>query len=245
MIGPTLGRDFEVTVGGRHSLGEWAVLGLLSEAPVHPFALARQLGREGPLGRVFTVRRPLVYRAVERLHNGGLVEHHCTEPGDSGPERTVYRVTSAGREELEMWLGEPVRHIRDIRLAFLLKIMLLRRAGRSPTPLVQAQQEALDDTLDGLDLLPGDPDEIDLWRHHNAAATSAFLEALCCCSNNGAPPWGGRGPAGPNPTLSGGVGGRGFPPCPTESDRASCWDWGCYRQSGTDLERAPRVPSRR
>jgi len=123
-------------------------------------------------------RRPLVYRAVERLHAGGLVERHRTEPGEAGPERTLYRVTPEGQDALEAWLGEPVRHIRDIRLAFLLKVMLLRRAGRSPAALVRAQQEALDDTLDGLDRLPGDPDEIDLWRHHNAAATAAFLDAL-------------------------------------------------------------------
>ncbi len=162
----------------RRSPGEWAVLGLLAEAPVHPFALARQLGGDGPLGRVFTVRRPLVYRAVERLHKGGLVERHRSEPGEAGPERTVYRVTPRGRDALDAWLDEPVRHIRDIRLTFLLKIVLLRRAGRSPAVLVRAQRETLDDILESLDRLPGDPDEIDLWRHHNAGAASAFLDAL-------------------------------------------------------------------
>ena len=150
----------------RRSPGEWAVLGLLAEEPVHPFAVARQLGGDGPLGRVFTVQRPLVYRAVERLRNGGLIERHRTEPGE------------AGRDALDSWLDEPVRHIRDIRLAFLLKVVLLRRAGRSPGVLVRAQKEVLSDTLASLDRLPGDPDEIDLWRHHNAAAASAFLDAL-------------------------------------------------------------------
>ena len=48
------------------SLAEWAVLGLLAEEPAHPFALARQLGPGGPLGRVMTVLRPLVYRAGVR-----------------------------------------------------------------------------------------------------------------------------------------------------------------------------------
>ena len=162
----------------RRSPGEWAVLGLLAEEPVHPFAVARQLGGDGPLGRVFTMQRPLVYRAVERLRNGGLIERHRTEPGEAGPERTVYRVTPRGRDALDSWLDEPVRHIRDIRLAFLLKVVLLRRAGRSPGVLVRAQKEVLSDTLASLDRLPGDPDEIDLWRHHNAAAASAFLDAL-------------------------------------------------------------------
>ena len=167
-----------MTGSDRRSPGEWAVIGLLAEAPAHPFALARQLGADGPLGRVFMVRRPLVYRAVERLQKEGLIERHRTEPGEAGPERTVYRVTPGGRDALEVWLDEPVRHIRDIRLAFLLKLVLLRRAGRSPAVLVRAQRETLSETLESLNRLPGDPDEIDLWRHHNAAAASAFLDAL-------------------------------------------------------------------
>jgi len=168
----------------RRSPGEWAVLGLLAEAPVHPFALARQLGGDGPLGRVFTVRRPLVYRAVERLRDEGLIERHRTEPGEAGPERTIYRVTPEGRELLDAWLNEPVKHIRDIRLAFLLKVMLLRRAGRSPAVLARAQREILSETLESLNRLPGDPDAIDLWRHHNAAAASAFLDALASRSDD-------------------------------------------------------------
>ena len=75
---------------GRRSLGEWAVLGLLSEQPAHPFALSRHLGPGGPLGRVLTVRRSLVYRAVGRLETDGLATAQRTEPGESGPERTVY-----------------------------------------------------------------------------------------------------------------------------------------------------------
>jgi PadR family transcriptional regulator AphA len=162
----------------RRALGEWAVLGLLTETAAHPFALARQLGVEGSPGRVLTVRKPLVYRAVERLDRDELIERHRTEPGDAGPDRTVYRVTPRGRAALDAWLDEPVDHVRDLRLAFLLKIVLLQRLGRSPGPLVRAQRNALAPALNGLALLPDDPDEIDLWRHHNAAATAAFLDDL-------------------------------------------------------------------
>ncbi len=57
-------------------------------------------------------------------------------------------------------------------------MVLLRRAGRSLAPLVRAQREMLSATLESLDRLPDDPDEVDLWRHHNAAAASVFLDAL-------------------------------------------------------------------
>lgn len=164
--------------GQQRSLGEWAVLGLLAEEAAHPFALARSLGRTRSPGRVLTVPRPLVYRAVDRLLEAGLIERDRIEPGEAGPERTVYRIHERGRAALDNWLREPVPHIRDIRLAFLLKVELLRRSGSSVGELARAQQAALASTLDGLARLPDDPDVAELWRHHNAAATAAFLEAL-------------------------------------------------------------------
>jgi len=160
------------------SLAEWAVLGLLAEDAAHPFALARLLGDDGPLGRVLTVRRSIVYRAVDRLASEGLVERLRTEPGRSGPERTVYRITPTGRHHLDAWLQEPVAHIRDLRLGFLLKVALLGRAGESARELARAQQSALSDALAALASLPDESDEVDMWRRHNAAAASAFLRDL-------------------------------------------------------------------
>ena len=162
----------------RRSLGEWAVLGLLAEGDAHPFALARQLGGGGPLGRILTVRRPLVYRAVERLSRAGLIERHRTEPGQSGPERTVYCTTTNGRRLLDEWLAKPVGHIRDLRLGFLLKIALLRRSRRSTAELVTSQRSELSEAFASLVPPPDEPDEADLWRHHNAAAAEAFLKDL-------------------------------------------------------------------
>lgn len=162
----------------RRSLGEWAVLGLLAEASAHPFALARLLDGAEPLGRIVTVRRPLVYRAVDRLSRDGLVERQRTEPGSSGPDRTVYRITPPGEQHLAAWLSEPVVHIRDLRLGFLLKVALLRRSGLPTAGLIERQWDALSEALDALAALPPEPDEADLWRHHNAAAATAFLRDL-------------------------------------------------------------------
>ena len=162
----------------RLSLTEWAVLAVLAERPAHPFAVARLLGKDGDLGRVLTLRRPLVYRAADRLAGAGLCRPDHTEPGEGGPERTVYRATRAGRRALAAWLAEPVYHIRDLRTEFLLKLRLTVRAGRSPLPLVRAQQAALAPTFAGLATAPAGEDEVSLWRHHNAAAAEAFLEDL-------------------------------------------------------------------
>lgn len=161
----------------RLSLTEWAVLAVLTERPAHPFAVARLLAQDGELGRVLTVRRPLVYRAAERLAAAGLCRPDHTEPGEGGPERTVYLATPAGRRALAQWLAEPVTRVRDLRLEFLLKLRLARRAGRSPLALVQAQREVLAPRLDALSS-GGKDDEVALWRRLNARAAREFLEEL-------------------------------------------------------------------
>jgi len=48
------------------SLNEWVCLALLTEKPSHGFALAKQLAPDSDLGRILTVRRPLVYAAAKR-----------------------------------------------------------------------------------------------------------------------------------------------------------------------------------
>lgn len=160
------------------SLNEWVVLALLAEKPAHGFALARQLRPHSDIGRVLTVHRPLVYRALDRLVDADLAELQHTEPGDAGPNRTVHRVTRSGRRALDWWLGQPVHHVRDLRIEFLVKMRLSERARRDPAPLVAAQHTALADTLDNLTRLDPDADIVDEWRRHNAQAAARFLAEL-------------------------------------------------------------------
>lgn len=160
--------------GTQPSLTEWAVLAVLGEQPRHGFAVARELTASSDLGRVLTVHRPTVYRALDRLVTGGLAERTEEEPGDAGPNRTRHRATRAGRAALKRWFDTPVVHVRDLRIEFLLKLRLLERAGRDVGPLVRAQREALADTLTGL-VAGTDGDVVDEWRRHNGVAASAFL----------------------------------------------------------------------
>lgn len=161
------------------SLTEYAVLGLLAESPTHGFAISRDLGPRGPVGRILTVRRPLVYRALDRLVDAGLAEPKHTEPGDAGPQRVIHRVTPVGRRRLRRWLDQPVGHVRDIRIELQLKLALLDRSGLTPLPLIRAQQEALQPTLAALDVTTEVvPDHVELWRQYNARAAAAYLEHL-------------------------------------------------------------------
>lgn len=159
------------------STTEYAVLGVLAGGPSHGFAIAKQLDAQSDVGRVFTVRRPLVYRALDRLVESGYAVPVSTERSDSGPQRVIHRLTPGGRRRLANWLAEPVAHIRDLRVEFLLKVTLLRRQGRSPLALIERQRRALAPRFDALENT--DPeDHVELWRRHNAAAAAAYLDEL-------------------------------------------------------------------
>lgn len=159
------------------SLTEWVVLALLAEAPTHGFGIAKELRPGADLGRIVTVHRPLVYRALDRLVAAGLAEPHLTEPGDAGPNRSVHRATGPGCDAVERWLDRPVAHIRDLRIEFLAKLRLNQRRARDAHRLVAAQRGALAETFD--QLTGAEPtDVVDLWRASNAAAARAFLDQL-------------------------------------------------------------------
>lgn len=157
------------------ALNEWVVLALLAETPSHGFALARQLEPESDLGRILTVHRPLVYRALDRLVDGGMAVRAASEKGTGGPRRRPVTITSAGQQAVSEWLVRPVSHVRDLRIEFLVKLRLLERSSTDANRLVVAQQRALAERLQVLTETGDDEDVVDRWRRHNAVAVSNFL----------------------------------------------------------------------
>jgi len=160
--------------------GEWAVLALVAEAPTHGFAIARALAPGGEVGRVWAMRRPLVYRTLDVLGDRELVREAGTEPSGSGPPRTVLDVTGEGRERVDRWLLDPVQHVRDARADLMLKLLFLDRAGLDPAPLLAAQRErfaVIARELEGHDE-SGFAHTLALWRLENTRAAIRFVERL-------------------------------------------------------------------
>ncbi len=87
----------------------WAlvILALLFERPMHPYEI-RRLARQRGKGDLVDLRPGSLYRTIERLERAKLVEPVETTREGRFPERTVYRLTEHGREELEEWLRELV-----------------------------------------------------------------------------------------------------------------------------------------
>jgi DNA-binding PadR family transcriptional regulator len=167
----------------RLSVTEWAVLGVVAERPQHGFAIAKRLAPDGDIGRVWTVRRPLVYRALATLQETGLVARRGAEPGAGGPPRTPAEITPRGHELLLAWLQQPVAHVRDVRSLFLLKLAILDGIGGDPVALARAQRNHLAPTLAALgDQAAAAPAGFDRallrFRLESAHAVVRFLDGL-------------------------------------------------------------------
>jgi PadR family transcriptional regulator AphA len=163
-------------------LAEWVVLALLDEAPRHGFALARELQPPSPIGRVWTVSRPLTYRAVDQLVNKELASPARQEASGGGPTRTILEPTAIGRRAVRAWRTAPVAHLRDVRSELLVKLLLLERAGVDRRPLIEAQREAFAPMFAALATATPSADTaegaVELWRHESARATQRLLAAL-------------------------------------------------------------------
>jgi PadR family transcriptional regulator AphA len=119
---------------------EWAVLALLDEGPTHGFAIARAMAEDGEIGKVWSLRRPRVYYAIEALNRLGFARPTGTVASRSGPDRTVLRITPSGRRAVATWLITPVEHVRDARSLLLLKLLFLDRRHADREPLLRAQR---------------------------------------------------------------------------------------------------------
>ena len=164
-----------------HLLGEWACLGLLAAAPAHGFALATRLAPTGDVGRVWSMSRPLTYRALDQLVARGLVQQVGVEPGRAGGPRSVMAPTSRGQRLLDDWLQTPVPHLRDLRSELMVKLVLLQSLGRPTAPLLTAQRVVVAAAAEALEAaaVPADrADAVDIWRAESAAAALRVLDRL-------------------------------------------------------------------
>ena len=84
-----------------------AVLSTVIERPMHPYEIAsllRARGKEDDMD----IKWGSLYTVVRNLVKHGFLEVVDTERAGARPERTVYRITTAGRDEVVDWVRELV-----------------------------------------------------------------------------------------------------------------------------------------
>jgi DNA-binding PadR family transcriptional regulator len=128
-----------------------AVLSCLFERPMHPYEIGTTL-RERRKDESIKLNYGSLYAVVEGLQRRGLIVAAETMRQGNRPERTVYRVTDAGRVELIDWLSgllaEPAKEFTQFEAGLsLLPVLtpedalrlLEERRKRLEVELVQAR----------------------------------------------------------------------------------------------------------
>lgn len=72
---------------------------------MHPYEMKMRMKERGH-DQVIQIKGGSLYDTVERLHRQGLIQPRETEREGRRPERTVYTITDAGRDELRAWLRQ-------------------------------------------------------------------------------------------------------------------------------------------
>jgi len=167
------------------SLLEQVVLALVVETPSHGFGVASAIEADAALAMAITVRRPLVYRAIDTLARAGMLRRAKVESGQRGAPRTVYRATAAGSRASAAWLRAIVDHPRDARLELLAKFALRARRGMSNRSLAAAQRRHFEPVASSLRQRRRDETPaaalVRRWRYESVAA---MIGLLCDVEND-------------------------------------------------------------
>jgi DNA-binding PadR family transcriptional regulator len=101
-----------------------AVLSCLAQQPMHPYELGRTLREHGD-DRSIKFNHGSLYMVIGQLARAGFVTEQETSRAGQRPERTVYALTDAGRDELRDWLGELVEQPQHEYPAFVAALSVI------------------------------------------------------------------------------------------------------------------------
>lgn len=139
------------------SVTPYVLLGLLATGPRHGYDLKQAHDRRLPRAKPLPYGQ--VYATLDRLERDGLVVAAGVERA-SGPDRTSYQLTEAGRQRLEEWLGAvepPAPYVAGALLAKVLVALFVAGSGRAAAYLAD-QRAAHAARLRELTSVKTDPD---------------------------------------------------------------------------------------
>ncbi len=124
-----------------------AVLSVLAQRPMHRYEMASFMKARGK-DRDMDVKWGSLYTVVQNMERHGLVEAIGTSRQGARPERTVYRITDAGRAEMRAWTRELLAEPEPERPRFAAGLSVM--AGLSPAEtagLLRARLVALGERI--------------------------------------------------------------------------------------------------
>jgi DNA-binding PadR family transcriptional regulator len=120
-----------------------AMLALLSEGPKYGLQLRQEF--EAGTGEIWPLNVGQVYTTLQRLERDGMVESDNGE--EEGPQKG-FRITAAGRTELDVWLRTPPDTATPPRDELVIKVLIaLRLPHVDVGALVQTHRRQLVETM--------------------------------------------------------------------------------------------------
>ena len=107
---------------------EWALLGLLTQKPMHGYELYHYFTDPSALGQVWYLGLSQMYKLLKELEGQGYLEA-TVEEQENYPDRKVYHITPSGRAAFLQWMEKPISSPRLIRVEFLAKLFLAQLLG--------------------------------------------------------------------------------------------------------------------
>ena len=114
------------------------LLGLLDREPSHGYDLKREY--DNYFGRGKPLLFGQVYATLARLTRDGKALAEA-EPG-AGPERKRYVITEVGKQDVEVWLSQPIEPEPHLQTELFAKVVLSLMLGRSAELYLDVQRSA-------------------------------------------------------------------------------------------------------
>jgi len=125
-----------------------AVLSVVFERPMHPYEMAAVLKQRGKDADM-PIKWGSLYTVVANLEKHGFVEAVESVRDGGRPERTVYRITPAGRAEFEDWVRELVGTVEPEPPRFRAGLSMMGVLGPDQTiTLLRQRIGQLDDRVE-------------------------------------------------------------------------------------------------
>ena len=105
---------------------EIALLGFLLEKDKHGYELYKEISDSAGIGGVWRVKIGKMYSMLKKLESQGLIQATSGQDGNR-PPKTTYFLANKGRSIFNEWMITPIRHGRDLRILFLIKIYFMRK----------------------------------------------------------------------------------------------------------------------
>ncbi len=109
------------------------LLALIEDEPAHGYELKKRF--DETMGSIWPLQQAQIYNNMRLLEEAGQIELDARIEQQNLPDRKAYRMTAAGRQELQSWVNSPVASSRQLKDDFYLKLTTLARVINDHTQL--------------------------------------------------------------------------------------------------------------